>query len=129
MNSKAKGELSEIKVIARLLELGHSVSLPFGNNQRYDLILDDGKHLWKCQVKTGRYENGCVVFSACSTNGFTRKKKDYREDIDFFLVYCPVNEGFYKVPVEQASKTETSLRVEEPVKYKSDMRWARDFEL
>jgi len=130
LNSKSKGEISEALILARLLELGYSVSLPFGNNQRYDMVVDDGKSLIKAQCKTARVVNGCVSFRVCSTNGFTGEHRTYEGEVDVFLVYCPGTKGFYKIKIEEATKTEVRLRFA-PTKggQSSQVRWAKDFEL
>ena len=130
MNSKAKGEVSEGHVVAHLLKLGYSVSIPFGDNQRYDLIYDDGSRLWRVQVKTARLHRGCLVFSTASVNGFTGKKTSYRGQIDLFMAYSPHTERVYRVPVDEAGLTEVSLRVEParggPL---TTIRWASNYEL
>jgi hypothetical protein len=131
MNSKAKGEISEGCVIAHVLKLGYSASIPFGNNQRYDLILDDGERLWRVQVKTAHYHRGCLVFSASSTNGFTGAKANYRGQADLFLVYSPDTDKVYRVPVEDVGRYEVWLRVDDPkgTAPKTTIRWARDYEM
>ena len=103
VNSKAKGEISEGLVIAHLLKLGYSISMPFGDNQRYDLIVDDGGRLWRAQVKTGRFRRGCVIFNCVSLNAFTQQRFSYRGQIDTFLVYCPDIDKVYWVPIEKAT--------------------------
>jgi len=131
LNSKAKGEISEGVVLAHLLRRGWSVSIPFGNNQRYDLILDDGVGRFvRVQVKTGTIVNGCVSFKAHSVNGFTGKSRDYMGQADIFIVYCPQLDKVYRVPVSVCGRTEVRLRVE-PARggSKSTIRWAKDFEL
>lgn len=129
MNTKAIGEITEAKVIARLLELGYSVSVPFGNNQRYDLIVDDGKTLIKAQVKTGRYRDGCVIFNTVSVNGFTKKSKSYNGFADIFLVYCQEVDEFYIIPVDDAAKSSMYLRVEDTKNCVSTVNWAEDYTL
>jgi hypothetical protein len=130
MNTKAVGERTEGVLLAHLLKLGKSVALPFGNNQRYDLVVDDGDKLLKAQCKTGRMKNGCVVFWACSTNGFTGKKTGYRGQVDVFLVHCPDTDKFYQVPAELVGVTMVTLRVNAPRNLqKCDIRWAKDFEI
>lgn len=130
MNSKAKGEISEGLVIAHLLRLGYSVSIPFGNNQRYDLIADDGARLWRVQVKTARLHQGCLVFSVASVNGFTYKKTPYHGQIDVFLVYSPDTDKVYSMPISEAGINETRLRVDVakggPT---TTIKWAKDYEL
>ena len=131
MNSKAKGEISEGHAIALLLKLGYSGALPFGDNQRYDLIVDDGARLWRAQVKTGRLRDGVVLFSCASQNVLTRKRSSYDGQIDMFLIYCPETDKVYRVPIEDAPSSDMSLRVDAP-KYRtphSTIRWARDYEL
>lgn len=130
MNTKAKGEISEGHVIAHLLKLGYSVSMPFGDNQRYDLIWDDRTRLWRVQVKTARMVNGCVAFSAASTNGFTHVKTGYRGQIELFMAYCPQLDRVYRVPVDEVGNTEVRLRVDPPRGVViSTIRWAKDYEL
>lgn len=51
MNSKSKGNLGEIKVASEFIKWGCTVSFPFGDNARYDLIVDDGDSLKRVQVK------------------------------------------------------------------------------
>lgn len=70
MNPKAVGELSEAEVIAHLVRTGRPVAIPFGNNQRYDLIVDEDGKLLRAQVKTGRLdERGVVTFTEARSTG------------------------------------------------------------
>ena len=48
-NSKAIGETTEAVILAHLVRRGDSVSLPFGNTQRYDMIVDRRDKLIKAQ--------------------------------------------------------------------------------
>ena len=127
---KAIGEISEAHILLCAVERGFAPSIPFGNNQRYDLVLDDGAKLFRVQSKTGWVRGGCVVFSAASKNGFTHERKDYRGEIDFFLVYCPEFKKVYKVPVDVAPKNEMRLRVDHLKRKapKTTIHWAKDFE-
>jgi hypothetical protein len=46
MDTNTKGNLTELRVLSRVTELGHTVSIPFGNKDRYDQIWDvNGKLL------------------------------------------------------------------------------------
>lgn len=127
-NSKTKGEISEAVILARLLKLGFSVSIPFGNNQRYDFIIDDGKKLYRVQCKTGRMVNGCVSFMTCSKNGFTGKRTNYRNQIEFFMVYSPDTGLVYRIPVEKTAVTQMLLRVS-PKKGGNftKINWSKDY--
>lgn len=50
MNTKATGTVAELLVITDLLKRGYSVSVPVGDNARYDLIVD-ADILLRVQVK------------------------------------------------------------------------------
>jgi hypothetical protein len=129
MNSKAIGERSVGLFLARLIQAGYAVSLPFGDNQRYDLIVDDGESLMRAQVKTGRLRHGAVRFNLSSINGFTGKSTHYRGQIDEFLVYCPDTDGYYRVPVDEVGTKEGSLRVDPPKNAMvTGIHWAKDYE-
>ena len=118
MNPKAKGELAEGIILAALLRCGYAVSMPFGNKQRYDLIVDDRGSLLRAQCKTGRLIKGCVVFKTSSVNGFTGARR-------------PDNDTIYRVPIAATGTSMMQLRIE-PLKQgapRSTVKWARDFEL
>jgi hypothetical protein len=91
MNSKSKGNLGEIKVASEFIKWGCTVSFPFGDNARYDLVIDDGNNLKRVQIKyaDSKSANGswrCVCVS--STNHTTNKKlHDYQNDVDIIAFY------------------------------------------
>lgn len=114
-NTKSVGELGVARTLSRLLENGYAVSLPFGDNLRYDLIVDDGRHLLRVQCKTGRLDTkGSIAFPVCScANHRGRGRRDYRGDIDAFGVYCPDTGSVYLVPMSALNgcRREARLRV------------------
>jgi PD-(D/E)XK nuclease superfamily protein len=98
---------------------GYAVLVPFGENTRYDLVIDDGKGLGRVQCKTGRLRKGAVIFRACSSYAHHPNPKiirrDYLGEIDYFAVYCPETAGVYLVPLQDAAlRTQGSLRVASP---------------
>ena len=108
------GQRSEGAILAHLIRRGYSVLVPFGVNQRYDLVLDIEGELLRVQCKTGRLRDGTVRFrtesSRINTKGaFTRS---YRGEADLFLVYCPDNDRTYAVPVDDAPPSQMCLRIE-----------------
>ena len=132
MNSTSKGEVSEACVIARLLKLGYAVSIPFGNNQRYDLIVDNHQELLRAQVKTGRMspDQSCIMFN-CSSSGYKGKASHYQGQADIFLIYSPDLDRVYQVPVSTAPAVRMMLRIvpKKPNGPTSTIHWACDFEL
>ena len=128
MNTKDKGDISEAMILARLLQLGKKVAIPFGENHRYDLLIDDDGEFTRVQCKTARIHKGCVVFNARSTNA--RISTNYRGEADLFIVYCPQIEKFYQVAVTVAAASIVTLRLEATKNnQESGVKYARDYEL
>lgn len=112
-NPKTIGERSEGMVLAALLRAGKVVLQPFGDNQRYDLVIDNDGTFIRVQCKTGRLKNGAVQFDACSSQAHRGKgKQDYRGQADVFGVYYPDRDEVYLVPVEEVGRTAALLRLE-----------------
>ena len=93
--------------------------IPFGENTRYDLVVDSGKRLARVQCKTARLRAGAVVFATCSCYGHhrnpSRARRDYQGQIDFFAVYCADTAGVYLLPVhELPNRSSCALRVDPP---------------
>lgn len=138
MNTKSKGNLTEVKILAILIELGYNVSIPWGENCSYDLILDKGGSLYRVQCKTGRYKNGSIRFNVGRTYYNAKFGKCVRttydkDSIDFFAVYCHELNTAYLVPISN-TRAEIALRVDAmPINqsdwHKAKLRWAKDYEL
>jgi len=112
---KSIGERSEAQVVSALLKHGKVILTPFGDNQRYDMVVDEGGRFYRIQCKTGRIHRGAVEFPTCSSQSHRgRGKQDYRGQIEFFAVYCPDNDVVYVVPVEDVTTTLGVLRIEPP---------------
>lgn len=86
--NQIKGMVIELEVAKRLIELGYIVSFPYGNNARYDLLLDCGEQQYfriQCKSACLQDNNSYVVKTAneqftCNT----RNTKVYTtEQIDF----------------------------------------------
>ncbi len=135
---KAVGNATEAMVLARLVQAGKMLWIPFGENQRYDLVIeeDDGRFV-RVQCKTGRLRRGTVRFNACSftyhhpdNRGTRPYMHNYRGAADLFGVYCPETDAVYLVPVDEIGVRRGSLRVEAARNNQAKkIRWARDFEL
>jgi len=118
-----------------LHEAGYGVSIPFGENARYDLAIDDGIRLARVQCKTGRLRDGAITFKTSSSYAHHRTPRQnrlhYQGQIDFFGVYCRATRGTYLVPIEEVTTTcEAMLRVS-PARNRQQkrIRLASDYEL
>jgi hypothetical protein len=126
------GQRTEAAIVSELVRRGYSVLLPFGVNQRYDLVLDlDGRFV-RAQCKTGQLRDGVVCFCTRSIRSNTRRTvvRDYRGDADVFLVHCEATTRVYCVPVEEAPTSYMYLRIEPTLNGQQDgIRWASGYEL
>lgn len=90
LTTKQKGDITELKCLTYFYEQGYSVSIPWGENDRYDMILDIGGILLRLQAKTSREGNypGTFVFSTATThkNRVKVEREGYtKDDIDYFV--------------------------------------------
>jgi PD-(D/E)XK endonuclease len=139
-NPKAVGEQSEAIIIAKLPGVGYRVLTPFGDNRRYDLVIEDAdKQFWRVQCKTAwiKNEGALIEFATASSYYHTKAgrtehgRRDYRGQIDYFAVYSPDTEKVYLVPIGHVEAT-TSARlrlVQTKNKQEKNVRWAKDYEI
>jgi hypothetical protein len=133
-NTKAIGDISEAMVISSLIRNGYLVSIPFGENHRYDVIADNGERLLRVQVKTGRLRNGVIRFVCCSSHQHRRSgptaTRPYFGQIEYLAVYCPGNGKVYFVPESELVATSGHLRVDPALNRQArKIRWAAEYEL
>lgn len=131
-----QGAITQTAVVYELVRHGYGVSLPVREFERWDAIVEEDRQLYRVQIKTGRLQNGAIIFNTSSS--YAHKSGDrYRQtpskgyvgDADVFIVFCPDNHGFYWVPVEDVASTHGSLRLETPLHATKNIRWAQDYEL
>jgi hypothetical protein len=104
-DTKRIGTLSEAAVIYRFAQLGFRVSIPFGENSPYDLIIESpDSRLFRIEVKTGRIRSGVLKFSAVSTHHHRgRPATRYDGKIDAFAVYSPSDGQCYLIGIDDVS--------------------------
>ena len=115
-NTKDTGDTTEARIIHALIARGYSVSVPFGDNDSYDLIVDAGSTLHRVQCKTAWIESGCGRFKTASktTVDGNAVAEEYGNAIDAFAIRCKDTGQLYWVPEASAGKKNTYLRVDEP---------------
>src|SRR5690348_3729736 len=138
-NKKALGERSQAIIMYKLLEAGYNVLTPYGDNTRYDLVIEDANgQFWRVQCKTGWIEaDGAYIELATASSYYHTKagrtghgRKDYRGQVEYFAVYCPDTGKVYLVPIDHVGITNARLRlVETGNKQSKNVRWAKDYEL
>ena len=133
-NSKRKGNIGEAAVIAELCKLGNPVSIPFGDNERYDLIVESKTgELLKAQTKYSSEisENGSLIFTVASSTNHTTNKHytTYSNDVDIFFFYHTLTEKVYAIPINFIkNKRAISLRISKPNNnQKKGIHFANDY--
>ena len=118
-NTKYLGNLTELQCITRFYELGYPVSIPYGDSEKYDMIVDINHKLYRLQCKHANphiNENGEIDFITIKTvwqSGYTKnsssKRNQYtKEDCDYFVTYYEGKN--YLIDVDQCSN-EKNLRI------------------
>ena len=114
--NKQKGNIGEAKCLSKMVELNIPVCLPFGDNERYDMIIEHEGKLKKIQVKysSTQESEGSIVFKTASSTNHTTNKHytTYEKDIDAFLLYNALTDEVYYLPIEiVGSKKSITLRM------------------
>ena len=114
---KDVGDRSTLAIMLALRDRGYAVYVPFGENTRCDLVIDDGEALARVQCKTGRLRKGAIIFKTCSSYAHhphpRMPARDYIGQVEYFAVYCPDNARVYLVPISDlAARWQALLRVE-----------------
>jgi len=134
-NPKAWGERSERRVVAALLEHGYDVLVaPYGENRRYDLVLDLGDRFVRVQAKTACLtpDRRAIVAATASLAGLgpERRRVGYRGQVDLFAIFSPDTGRVYLVPVDECPGTQIRLRLTPPRNgQRKRVRYAADYEL
>jgi hypothetical protein len=101
LGASERGHLAELLFKVEALRRGLKVCEPAANTYPYDNVVDNGRTLWRVQVKFTSYERAQDVFLASCTHALKRRGYDASE-IDFLAVYLAPVEIWYIVPVAAA---------------------------
>lgn len=99
-NPKQVGAVTEARVFAALVPEFDSVLLPFGDNSRYDLVVEHAGTFLRIQCKTARQMGGGIVFPTTSSQAHRGKgKQGYVGQADYFGVASATDPRVFLVPV------------------------------
>lgn len=131
MNTKEIGTSVEAKILSFFVENGYTISIPFGDNAKYDLVLDFNDNLFRLQCKKGRIKNDCIESNTLSHNPFTNKGKTYIGKADYFAIYVYELDKIYLYPItDDCPKGILKMRLNQPKNNQvSKIRYAEDYEV
>ena len=100
------GLISELIAEQFFINKGHGVFRPNNNFCRFDMVVDDGEHLKRIQVKSiyfdkskNRYVASCAT-SHLRGNGRRTNKKYGKEDFDLWVFVSNETKSIYIIPSE-----------------------------
>ena len=131
LTSKQKGNLTELQCLTAFVKHGCGVSIPYGDNSKYDFIADVNGKLYKVQVKTSSLKDeNAILFSCRSTHvncSGVKNERYSKEEVDYFATCW--NGQCYLIPVSECSVTKT-LRFAPPKSGQiKGICFAQDYEL
>lgn len=133
MNTKSLGNKAEIVVISEFIKNDIPVSLPFGDNQPYDVIIDTKLGFKSVQVKHGTVKDGVICVDIRKRIGNKRLKyTTYDKLVDYIAIWCEKLNKCYLLDIQECDcKTYLHLRVDKPKNNSciSTVKWAKDYEL
>ncbi len=102
-NPKHKGALAQMEFMLRGMGMGMVVSEPYGDNARYDCVVDNGRRLNKVQVKsTGAVHSPNTCHVNVGRHKVRGKKNGFvpylMSEIDFVAVHLTVDGLWYIIP-------------------------------
>ena len=116
INSKMKGQLSEARALYEFQKRNIPVCIPWGDNERYDMIAEFNGKFNRIQVKTSNeVVNGAInCYCRSSTNHTTNKNlTTYIGDVDYFVFVNQTYDLIAIVPIEEiGDKKQIRLRIQ-----------------
>jgi len=109
-----QGNLGLGRAIYEIQKMGGRISIPMTENQKYDLVVELEKKLYKVQIKTTGYkkESGNYAASLKTTGGnqsFNTTKLREEGDYDYLFVLCSNNDCYMIPETAFSAKNELTL--------------------
>ena len=127
--TKIKGLTTELQSETYFTQLGYNVSVPLGEDCKYDFILDYHSKLLRIQIKTCKEEKTGITFS-CQTSYLLSSRSVWntytKEEIDLFCTYY--KNMCYLVPVELCGTKTKKLCFEKSDSPFKDYFYLQDYE-
>ena len=132
MNSKDKGDIAESIALSEFIKRNVQVSIPFGDNARYDLIADFNGKLNKIQVKyCGQFQDGGISCQCVSSTNHTTNKNytNYCGQIDYFVFYLQYWDIAILVPIDYVGDRKTIIfrKMGNDTKRRPECHYIEDF--
>jgi hypothetical protein len=98
LDCKHRGDIAELAFMRKAATLGFAVAKPWGDSDRYDVVLRAGKIFWRVQIKSVWGTEPTRPYYRVKTTG--RRRTSYSaEEIDFLVAYIFPKDLWYVFPV------------------------------
>jgi len=127
--TKQKGDIAEAFVTYFLKKSGFCVLIPWGEDNRYDLVSEKKGVFKRIQVKYVSPKNGLLDVALRSLNNYQIFRYS-NKDVDIIAAYDPKNQKVFFIPL-RSIKNKSSLKLRlVPTKnnQKKHVVWASRFE-
>lgn len=131
--TKQKGLITELQCQTYLTQLGYNISVPLGEDCRYDMIADIKGKLIRIQVKTC-HENQTktgIVFSTASIQGgntvHETQSKKYINEIDYFATFW--NGRCYLIKIDDCQGSRRTLSFKKQKVNQAEVYFIEDYEI
>jgi len=129
-NSKHTGDVTEARAVFELTRAGHTVAVPFGDNDGYDLLVEVDAGFLRVQCKTAWSLDSRVIrfntHSQTTTDG-EYHERTYDGEVDAFFVRYPATGTCYWVDIDEVSGHSMDLREDANIDHPS-INWAEEYE-
>lgn len=132
MNSKQKGNITELETMLAFIKLGYNVLTPYGDCERYDFVVDVNGKFVRIQSKTSSSEDegASFKFSCRSSNRSEGKIIHHQytnDEIDYFATIF--NDKTYLIPVEECGSDKRLRLLPTKNGQTRGITWAKNYEL
>ncbi len=113
MPPKARGEVAEARLVAKLMEMGLTVAKPFGDSAKWDLIVEARGKVSRLQLKSTWIKGGNDYYNV--TTGPAKGYRSHRlrpygaDEIDFLVAYIAPEETWFVFPVSVVQTTAVNI--------------------
>ncbi|HAS85142.1 MAG TPA: hypothetical protein DCS23_03705 [Candidatus Yonathbacteria bacterium] len=110
LSKKKKGDVAELAVAAHCVKNGYQVLFPYGEDSRYDFVIERGGMFKRIQVKYVTPKDGALEVSCRSSNNWSVRAYSI-DEIDIIGVYDSVSEEVYFIDAKIIGKRSIKLRL------------------
>lgn len=112
-NTTKQGDIGEARAIYEYTKIGYGVSRTLFDSEKYDLVIDDGKSLYRVQVKTasGRSKYGIYqcMLKTCGGNQSYHTIRN-RQDNDYDILFVLAGSGeCWSIPAIELPRVQVNL--------------------